>query len=172
MNFTDLAVVIPEGLADHSRVWIYQSSRPFSDREISEINEQLLQFYTQWKSHGAAVDGWARVFFDRYVVFIADESRVPLGGCSMDDAQRVVKSLERQYQVRLFDRLSISFLVKEKIEVLPMNQVQYALDKGFIQMDTPMFNNLVATKKEFIETWISPLSATWLAGKVMKPATR
>ncbi len=170
MNSAQLAGIVPQELADHSRVWIYQSSRPFSDREATEINEQLYQFYTQWKSHGADVKGWARVFFNRYVVFIADETEVPLGGCSMDDAQRVVKSLERQYQVTLFDRLTITFLVNEKIEMLPLNQVQYALDKGFINKDTPMFNNLVATKKDFLELWISPLHGTWLASKVMLPA--
>ena len=87
----------------------------------------------------------------------------------MDEAQRMVKSLERQYQLTLFDRLSITFLVKEKIEMLPLNQVQYALDKGFVSRDTPMFNNLVSTKKEFIESWISPLSSTWLAARVLMP---
>ena len=81
----------------------------------------------------------------------------------------MIKSLERQYQMTLFDRLSITFWVKDKIEMLPLNQVQYALDKGFINKDTPMFNNLVATKKDFIEHWLTPMSQTWLASKVMLP---
>ena len=169
MNSAYLASVVPMELADNSRVWIYQSSRPLGDMETTEIKEQLHQFYIQWKSHGAPVKGWATVFFNRYVVFIADENFVTLGGCSMDEAQRMVKSLERQYQLTLFDRLSITFLVKEKIEMLPLNQVQYALDKGFVSRDTPMFNNLVSTKKEFIESWISPLSSTWLAARVLMP---
>lgn len=169
MTSTELKNIIPAELADSSRVWIYQGSRPFGDKEVVEINEQLHQFYSHWMSHGAPVKGWARVFHNRFVVLIADETSVPLGGCSMDDSQRMIKSLERQYQMTLFDRLSITFWVKDKIEMLPLNQVQYALDKGFINKDTPMFNNLVATKKDFIEHWLTPMSQTWLASKVMLP---
>jgi hypothetical protein len=166
MEVKELWEKVPHDFDDASKVWIYQSSRPFSNREIVEINDQLHHFYTQWMSHGAPVKGWASVVFDRYIIMMADETENVLGGCSMDDAQRVIKSLERQYQVKLFDRLTLSFYVKEKIEMLPFNQVQYALDKGFISGDTLMFNNLVATKHDLLHRWIVPMSTTWLAGKV------
>jgi hypothetical protein len=35
-------------LPDHSRVWIYQSSRKFSDEEVSVIQEQMDLFLAQW----------------------------------------------------------------------------------------------------------------------------
>jgi len=167
MEIRDLFSVIPAELADNSSVWIFQSSRPLGDKEVVEMNDQLHHFYSQWKSHGDPVKGWAQVFFNRYVVIIADENTIKLGGCSKDDSMRVIKSFERQYQITLFDRLSITFLIKDKIEMLPLNQVQYAIDKGFISKDTLMFNNLVATKKEFVEKWLSPISETWLAGRVL-----
>ena len=169
MDSKELRELVPADLADSSRVWIYQSSRPFGEKEILEINDQLHHFYSQWMSHGIAVKGWAKVFFNRYIVIFADETDMPLGGCSMDSSMRVIKSIERQYQLTLFDRLSITFLVKGKIEMLPLNQVQYAIDNGFINKDTQMFNNLVATKKDFIEKWLSPLSQTWLASRVLLP---
>ena len=169
MEFSEVMKAVPSNFADGSRVWIYQAGRPFSDRETVEINDQLHHFYAQWHSHGAPVKGWASVLFNRYVVIMADETEVPLGGCSMDASMRVIKSLENQYQTKLFDRLSITFFVKGKIEMLPMGQVQYALDKGYITMDTPMFNNLVATKKDLLENWLKPLRNTWLGARVHAP---
>lgn len=168
MNQIEIAQLIPEDFADNSRVWIYQSSRPFSDKENTEINEQLYQFYVQWQVHGAPLKGWAQLIFNRFVVFIADETNVPISGCSIDSSVRIVKSIERQYDVKLFDRMSITFLVKNKPEVLPLNQVQYALDKGYINENTLLFNNLVATKKEMLENWLQPLNKSWLAQQLAK----
>ena len=44
-----LAQLLPTHFADNSKVWIYQSSRPFGEKEEKEINEQLEQFAVQWK---------------------------------------------------------------------------------------------------------------------------
>jgi hypothetical protein len=157
---------IPAGFHDSSRVWIYQSSRPFVEKEEKEINEQLYQFYTQWHTHGTPVKGWAGLLFRQFVVIIADESDAAVSGCSTDSSVRVIKSLERQYSVNFFDRMTITFLVGEKAQMLPFNQVQYAIDKGYINKDTLLFNNVVGTKAELLEKWLVPLSKSWLADRI------
>lgn len=169
MNNYDLTPLVPADFADNSRVWVYQSSRPFSEKEELEINEQLYQFYAQWQAHGAPVKGWAKLLFRRFIVMMADESDVEVSGCSTDSSVRIVKSIERQYEVNLFDRLSITFLVKGQPEVLPMGQVQYAIDKGYISGDTLLFNNLVATKGDLFRNWLQPLSFSWLKDRVQLP---
>src|SRR5690606_38572454 len=138
MNTMLINDLIPADFSDKSRVWVYQSSRPFSEKEEAEINEQLLQFYMQWQAHGAGVKGWAALLFRRFIVMMADEEEVAVSGCSTDSSVRVIKSIERQYEVNLFDRMSLTFLVKGQPEVLPLGQVQYALDKGYIDIDTPL----------------------------------
>lgn len=166
MDISNIASLLPAGFADNSRVWIYQSSRPFVEKEQKEIEEQLLQFYIQWQAHGAAVKGWAGLLFERFIVFIADEAEVQVSGCSIDSTVRLVKSIEKQYSITLFDRLSITFLLKEKADILPLNQVQYAIDKGYINGDTLLFNNIVSTKQEMETNWLQPLKNSWLAQKV------
>lgn len=163
---TQLKEILPSGFPDDSRVWIYQCSRPFSEQQTLEVNEQLKQFYLQWMVHGKEVKGWAGLLFNRFIVLMADESMFEVSGCSIDSSVRVLKSIEKQYEVQLFDRLSITFLVKDKPESLPMNQVQYALDKGYINGDTLLFNNLVNTKKELLEHWLQPLSQSWLSSRL------
>lgn len=166
MDTHNITQLLPGDFAPHSRVWVYQSSRPFSEKEEKEINEQLYHFYAQWQAHGAPVKGWAGLLFRRFIVMMADESKVDVSGCSTDSSVRVIKSIERQYEVNMFDRLSITFLVKGQPEVLPLNQVQYAIDKGFINGKTLLFNNLVSTQSELLENWLQPLEDSWLKTRV------
>jgi hypothetical protein len=158
--------LIPQEFADNARVWIYQSSRAFIEKEANEVNEQLEHFYTQWEAHGAPVKGWAKLLFRQFIVIMADETDVEVSGCSTDSSVRVVKSIERQYEVNFFDRMMITFLVKDKAEMLPFNQVQYAIDKGYINKDTLVFNNIATDKKELLSKWLVPLNESWLAGRV------
>ena len=169
MLSSELSTLIPAGFSDNARVWIYQSSRAFIEKEANEVNEQLYQFYSQWLSHGDVVKGWAKLLFNQFVVVIADEEDVTVSGCSTDSSVRVIKSLEKQYSVNFFDRMMLTFLVKDKAEMLPMHQVQYALDKGYINADTPLFNNTLTSKKELMESWLVPLKESWLANRVTLP---
>ncbi|MCD6063056.1 MAG: hypothetical protein K0R82_967 [Flavipsychrobacter sp.] len=166
MQIADLVNIIPAEFSDNAKVWIYQSNRPFSEREETEINEQLYQFCAQWQSHGDPVKGWAKLLFRQFIVMMADETEVMVGGCSTDSSVRVVKSIERQYNVNLFDRMTLTFLVKDKAEMLPFNQLQYAVDKGYINKDTLFFNNVAGTKKELLNNWLIPMGKSWLVSRI------
>lgn len=167
----ELQDLIPADFSDDSRVWVYQSSRAFIEREANEINEQLYQFYVQWQSHGEPVKGWAKLLFGQFIVMMADESQSHVSGCSTDSSVRIIKSIEKQYEVNMFDRLMLTFLVNSKAQMLPLNQVQYALEKGYINNDTPLFNNVVLTKKELLEKWLVPLNESWLAARLKLTST-
>lgn len=166
MHTQQVEKLIPKDFADNSRVWIFQGSRPFIEKEQNEINEQLYQFYAQWKAHAVPVKGWGKLLFNQFIVVMADEDATHVSGCSTDGMMRVIKSLERQYSVNFFDRMTVTFLRNDKAEMLPFNQVQYALDKGYINVDTLTFNNIATTKKQLLETWLVPLKNSWLASKV------
>jgi hypothetical protein len=170
MEYQQLTQILPADFNPSSRVWIYQGSRSFSEKETEEINEQLHMFYAQWTSHGAEVKGWAKLLFGQFIVVLADEEATGVSGCSTDSMVRVIKSLERQYQVNFFDRLTLTFLVNGKAQMLPMNQVAYALEKGFIWEETPFFNNTVGTKAELEANWLQPLKASWLWNRLVRSA--
>jgi hypothetical protein len=164
MNLID---IIPADFAPDSRVWIYQSNRAFTDKETIEINEQLLNFYSQWMSHGAPVKGWGNCIYNQFIVVLADEDKTQVGGCSTDSMVRIIKSFERQYNVNLFDRIQINFLVNDKVQPLPMQQINYALSNSYIETDTPLFNNLVATKEELLNEWLVPLNKSWIWPRII-----
>lgn len=159
---------LPAELSPQSRTWIFQCNRPLREQEVIEMDEQLYNFYIQWTSHGEPVKGWAKVLFNQFIVVIADQSDTHVGGCSTDSMFRVLKSFERQYGIDLFDRLTITFLVNNKVEPLPLHQVKYALEKGYIETDTLLFNNLVETKEQLEKSWLVPLSKSWLWNRIVQ----
>jgi hypothetical protein len=149
-----------------SRVWIYQSSRIFTINEALEIEEMLKEFTLQWKSHGTPVKGAVHLFFGQFIVLIADETATGVSGCSTDSSVRLIKDIEQKFQVNMFDRTTLAFVVKDKVQLLPLSQLQYTFDNGFIKSDTLYFNNLVQTKEEFEKNWIIPIKDSWLANKI------
>jgi len=62
--------------------------------------------------------------------------------------------------------MMLTFLVNDKAQMLPYNQLQYAIDKGYITPDTYLFNNTVETLQQMKEQWLIPIKDSWLAGRV------
>lgn len=149
-----------------SRVWVYQCNRIFSLNEALEIEEMLKEFIIQWKSHGTPVKGGAHLFFGQFIVLIADETATGVSGCSTDSSVRLIKDMEQRFTVNMFDRTTLAFVVKDKIQLLPLSQLPYAVANGFINADTLYFNNLVQTKEELESKWMVAVKDTWLAAKI------
>jgi hypothetical protein len=165
MNF-DLSEHIPADFADDSRVWIYQSSRLFFISEALEMETMLHDFANNWKSHGHDVKGYANLFFGQFIVIMADETATGVSGCSTDSSVRLIKDIEQKFKVNMFDRQQLAFLIKEKVERIPLSQVSYALENGLITGDTLYFDNTVLTKKDLLEKWIAPVRETWLGKRI------
>lgn len=149
-----------------SRVWIYQSIRIFSISEALDIEETLQAFAEQWKSHGTPVKGAAYLFFGQFIILMADETATGVSGCSTDSSVRLIKEIEQQYGVNMFDRTTLSFIIKDKIQQLPLAQLPYAFQNGFLDADSLYFNNTVQTKEELENKWIIPVKESWLAKKM------
>lgn len=158
--------LLPNTFSPESRVWIYQSSRLFTLSEALEIESLLNRFSAEWRSHGAEVNAYCNLFFGQFVVLMADETTAGVSGCSTDSSVRFIKELGQKFGVDFFNRTTLAFLVKDKIQSLPLAQLQYGIDNGFINGDTLYFNNLVQTKDELENKWIIPLKESWLASKL------
>ena len=149
-----------------SKVWVYQANRSFSLQEALDIEEMLNDFASQWKSHGIPVKGAGHLFFGQFIILMADETATGVSGCSTDSSVRLIKDIEQKFNVNMFDRMTLAFVVKEKIQLLPLTQLQYAADNGFIDGDTLYFNNLVQTKEELENKWIIPIKDSWLKARI------
>jgi hypothetical protein len=163
---TDYKELIPADFAPDSRVWVYQSSRLFMMSEALHIEDLLNNFAANWQSHGAPVKGYGNLFYGQFVVLMADERATGVSGCSTDSSVRLIKQIEQLFNVNMFDRQMLTFHVKDKVQMLPLSQLQYAINNNFISPDTLYFNNLVQTKEELENKWLIPVKDSWLAKRV------
>ena len=158
--------LLPADFAPDSRVWIYQSSRLFGMGEALQIEDLLNEFVANWKSHGTPVKGFGTLFFGQFIILMADENATGVSGCSTDSSVRLIKQIEELYKVQLFDRQLLAFQVKDKVQLLPLPQLQHAIDNNFITADTLYFNNLVQTKEELENKWMIPVKDSWLTRRI------
>jgi hypothetical protein len=165
LNFQDL---IPHDFNDNSHIWVYQSNRGFSIKETIEIQELLQNFTKGWKSHGTPVKGYANVFFGQFIILMADETAMGVSGCSTDSSVRLIKNIEQDFGVELFDRLMLAFIIQERIQLLPLSKIGSYLDNGLITKNTLYFNNTILTKKELLNNWIIPVKESWLSVRVLE----
>jgi hypothetical protein len=165
MNFS-IEAHIPTHFNDNARVWIFQSSRLFNMSEAFEIERILNEHCNGWKSHGKEVNGYANLFFGQFIVVMADETEATVGGCSTDSLFRTIKQIETLCKVNLFDRQMLAFLVNDKVQLLPLAQIKYAVSNNLISTSTLYFNNTLGTKKELIGSWMIPISESWLSARV------
>ena len=154
--------LLPDNFSPDSRVWIYQSSRLFTLSEAFEIEEYLNKFTAEWRSHGAEVKAYGNIFFGQFLILMADETKAGVSGCSTDSSVRFVKELEKKFNIDFFNRTNLAFVIKDKIQLLPLNQLAYAFENNFITPDTLYFNNTVLNKQQLEDNWIIPVKASWL----------
>ena len=137
--------------------------------EALNMEPMLEQFAASWQSHGTPVKGYANLFFGQFIIVMADETATGVSGCSTDSSVRLIKQIGEMCKVDMFNRQMLALYVKDKIQLLPLNQLNYAVENGFITPDTLYFNNLVATKQDLLENWIIPVGKSWLAKKIKAP---
>src|SRR5215212_4209383 len=119
MNF-EYNNLLNESFSPDSRVWVYQSSRLFALNEALAIEELLNDFTAKWLSHGTPVKGAGYLFFGQFIILMADEKATGVGGCSTDSSVRLIKEIEKKFAVNMFDRTTLAFAVKDKVELLPL----------------------------------------------------
>lgn len=149
-------------MPDHSRVWIYQSTRPFSDSEKTLISAQLDEFTKQWAAHGQQLTATYSIELDQFIVLAVDESHHQASGCSIDSSVRVIQVIEQQTGLTLLDRSKVAFLNGGKIGVEPFNAMKQAVENGVITEDTIVFNNAIQNAGEWKTSWKQPAAQSWL----------
>lgn len=151
-----------ETLADSARVWIYQSGRKFTETEKSTISDTLSAFTHSWVAHGNPLKTSFTILYDQFIVLAADEDFNEASGCSIDSSVRVIRQLDQQFSLGLFDRTRIAFLKAEQIEMIPLNELPRALTERHWTQDSMFFNNVIGSKVQLKNEWIIPAGQGWL----------
>ena len=153
--------MINKNLTPSTRVWVYQSKRPFSDQEIPQVSSEIQQFAQGWVSHNRQLKAHAEVIHNRFLVLMVDESMAGASGCSIDKSVHFMQQLGQAYNTDLFDRMTFAWMDGDEVKTASNAEFAALYQKGEINDQTLVFDNLVKTKGELEEKWLKPLNESW-----------
>lgn len=148
-------------LPQNARVWIYQSNREFSDKEVIQLSERVEEFLTTWKRHGEDLRASYVIKHNQFIVLSVDKDLNDVSGCSIDSSVHFIQQLEQEFDVDLMNKMSTAFKIGDNINVVSLAQFQQFVKDGKIITDTIVFNNMVLSKGDFDTTWEVPASQSW-----------
>ncbi|WP_299668595.1 ABC transporter ATPase [uncultured Polaribacter sp.] len=150
-----------KNLPSNSRVWIYQSDREFTSKEIEIISAKAEDFINQWTRHGDDLKGSFTIKYNQFLVLAVDESFNNVSGCSIDSSVRFVQQLQNELQLDLMNKMNVTFKDHDNINLVKLPDFQkFAKDKK-VTSETIVFNNMVNTKEEFENNWEVPAKQSW-----------
>jgi hypothetical protein len=150
-----------------SRVWVYQSNRVLSPQEKATISNNLINFTKSWTAHNQKLKAAFEIKYNRFLVLIVDETEAGASGCSIDKSVHLMKELEQQFNIDLFDRFNIAYKVEDQVKSASKEAFEELIKTGAIDSNTIVFNNLVPDYGQYLEKWEVPLKDSWHA-KVFK----
>lgn len=145
----------------HSKVWIYQSNRKFTDKETAEIQEVLNNFTSQWAAHGHQLKAKAEIFYQYFIVLTVDQQVASVTGCSIDASVKVMKGIESKYELDLFNRFNMAYKIDGEVHVVSKEDFETLITINKIDLNTTVFNNLVENLADFEQKWEVPLQESW-----------
>lgn len=150
-------------LPNTARIWMYQANRTLTDAEVTQINEKLRFFVSNWKRHGDDLKASFQVKYSQFVVLAVDEGFNNVSGCSIDASVNAIKQLQQELDVDLLNKMNIAFKDGDNINTVSMQQFKEFAKADKINENTLVFNNMVNSKADLATSWEVPAGQSWHA---------
>ena len=72
-----------------------------------------------------------------------------------------MKQIEKEFSIRLLDRLDISYMLNDEITIDRLDDFKNNILTKKIDKNTIVFNNLIKLKYDLVDKWKIPLSISW-----------
>jgi len=142
-------------LASDSRVWVYQSNRPFSENEKVQLTEPFKVFVDSWAAHGSKLVADATIIGDYFVVLAVDEKTAMASGCSIDSSVKFIKTIGQQFNIDFFNRLKLVVQKENETKMISFSDLgQYE--------DWKIYNTLVNTIDLLNTSFLIPVNESEL----------
>ena len=143
------------------RVIIYPASRPFTPKESKVITEKLYDFLATWAAHGKPLESSFKIEKNQFIVICVDEEKEAASGCSIDALGRVMKEIDQEFQLGLFDRMKASFVENGELKTMKLQDFKKGLKEGEISKDIEVFDFSKNTYVAFLSDFLLPLKRSW-----------
>ncbi len=145
-----------------SRLWVFQSDRPFTKEETEHILTTIKHFLSQWNAHGVALEAGLTIRYNQFIIISVNENNIQASGCAIDDMMRMIQKLEKEFNLSLLNKMNIAYKENNEIKILPLKKFKEAILGGNMSLETIIFNNSVSSLEEFNAHWEIPLKESWV----------
>ncbi|MDH6251392.1 hypothetical protein M2347_001119 [Chryseobacterium sp. H1D6B] len=146
------------------RVIIYPASRPFTTKEAKTITEKLYDFLASWAAHGKPLSSSFKIEKNQFIVVCVDEEKEMASGCSIDALGKIMREIDEEYELGLFDRMKASFVQNGEIKTLKLIDFKTKVRNGELSKEIEVFDFSKNTYLEFLSNFLLPFNRSWAAG--------
>ena len=150
-------------ISENSRIWIYQANRVLNPEEEQRIQQKLNDFTSQWQAHGHSLAAQGEIRHHQFIILSVDEAFAGATGCSIDKSVYLMKEIEQDFNLDLFDRFRIAYRDGENVINCNRQEFEDLLSKGALNSDTIVFNNMVSIRKDLSTSWEVAVKDSWHA---------
>ena len=143
------------------RVIIYPASRAFTPKESKMITEKLYDFLATWAAHGKPLSSSFKIEKNQFIVVCVDEEKEAASGCSIDSLGQVMREIEAEFQLGLFDRMKATFVENGEIKTLKLQDFRNGLKSGEISTEIQVFDFSKNSYVAFLSDFLLPLRRSW-----------
>ena len=90
-----------------------------------------------------------------------DEDKEAASGCSVDALGGVMKEIEQEFQLGLFDRMKATFVENGEVRTLKLQDFRNGLKNGDISKNIEVYDFSKNTYVAFLSDFLLPLRRSW-----------
>jgi hypothetical protein len=152
-----------ELLPENSRIWVYQADRTLTEQEVTQISKKLVVFVSNWKRHGDDLKASFKVEYNQFVILAVDENYNDVSGCSIDASVHLMREIEKELNVDMFDKMKVTFKDGVNINTISLADFKTYAKQQKINANTVVFNNMISSKADLINAWEIEVGKSWHA---------
>lgn len=143
------------------RIIIFPASRPILENEQLDILQKTSTFLKKWKAHGEPLFAEIEIVYQQFIIIKIDETQTMASGCSLDNLNGIMRKIEAQYQLGIFNRMKACFLENNKVKTMPLSDFRLSVKENKINNDVKVFDFSVANADDFQRKFLLPLNESW-----------
>jgi hypothetical protein len=118
----------------NAKVWIYASDKIISHEQLIIINEMAIPFIQNWTAHQNQLKAEFAVLYNCFLIFMVDEGFNEISGCGIDKSVNLVKDIEKQTNLNLFNRLKIQLINNNEVTIFNKTEIISAVKNRILSM--------------------------------------
>lgn len=146
---------------DDFKVIIYPASRAMTAKEVKEITEKLYDFLPSWNAHGKSLTSSFKIDYKQFIIITVDEEKVQASGCSMDSLNSLMRELDADYQLGIFDRMKACYLEDGEVKTVKLTDFRSAVRNGEIGAEIQVFDFSKDTYVNYLSDFLLPFKRSW-----------